>query len=915
MEYKYDAFISYRHSGADQAVAAKLQRLLEARKKADGTKLSIFRDNTELSASPSLGSTLHEALDQSRYLILICSPDYLNSTWCMDELDYFRRIRGGSDSILILLSEGDPDELFPKILQSREEAVHGENGSPPLAANVCGETTRARLRKLRVEYLRIAAPLLGVSFDQLYQRAQRRQIVLLSWVIAALFAFLLYSAFLITQITRRQNMLEAKQQELYQTESIRLANEAMLLLEEDPALARLLAYTALPGDLQAPDYPLTREADISIRTTALQHMYTEAAEPFTPVARISFPNTDWTFGMFFDNGNYFSVVDGQQTLLYQAHTGMLIGTFPSKEIFFFDGMERCVYYGSAMLEDGTHWYGYFVCDVRTGEVLRRVERPVQPEGFPQLEYERDTGKLWIVYSTWHDPLGPPPADEVHWDTAYGWFDREGIFHEDHSVPEVRGSFVTVYYRTRSDDVFYSNYTWEPELSDHIFWDNMPEGFSGFQEENTELFYRVSDYEILIYEVNPENLDLPQTAPLFDHVSDNGRYGFGVYTTMWDSERTWSMFAYDTAELNDVVYINEWTDGVDLPGKGNYQYASPTYHCYDVTPDGTRLVIAETENSIAYVDVSSGETLFRINTEDLEVFDIAVSEDGSLFVFATDLGGTTALVLVDANAREYAGVKSLGPADQWDNIHLELRGDLLLATPSLSQAIWLHSVEEFDREPQKIELQYEFTTFSLPPGTPLLAEDGLLIIPSYISSKYWPEPTTVQKIIDIETGEEIGFTSFYSNRDLTYSYDAAGGNLITQLVDDVYVQRRGESGDFEVVYTITSQHEGMKMNSAGHASDGTWLVLQNEEYCEIYRLEDGVLCYTLRKNADRNSQFGVIDGRLYDFCLGWDQVSIPLPDTAEAQAYIRDVLSSGGSRRSLTDGEMADYYVPSHWREK
>jgi type I restriction enzyme R subunit len=85
-----------------------------------------------------------------------------------------------------------------------------------------------------------------------------------------------------------------------------------------------------------------------------------------------------------------------------------------------------------------------------------------------------------------------------------------------------------------------------------------------------------------------------------------------------------------------------------------------------------------------------------------------------------------------------------------------------------------------------------------------------------------------------------------------------------------------------------------------------------KYLTVERLWD---CYTIRKPEHRISQMAVIDGKLYDFSVGWDRVCIPLPDINEARMYVRSVLTYEHGRRTLTDQEMAEYYIPSHWQEK
>ena len=95
-EYKYDAFISYRHLAPDKPVAEKLQKLLEAyvppKSARDGQKakkLRLFRDETELPTSNDLGGDIRQALEQSRFLVVICSERFEESKWCMQEVAFF----------------------------------------------------------------------------------------------------------------------------------------------------------------------------------------------------------------------------------------------------------------------------------------------------------------------------------------------------------------------------------------------------------------------------------------------------------------------------------------------------------------------------------------------------------------------------------------------------------------------------------------------------------------------------------------------------------------------------------------------------------------------------------------------------------------------------------------------------------
>ena len=83
----YDAFISYSHA-KDKPIAAALQSVVQKlgkpwyRRRA----LRVFRDDTSLSATPHLWPTIERALGESRFLILLASPEAAASHWVGKEI-------------------------------------------------------------------------------------------------------------------------------------------------------------------------------------------------------------------------------------------------------------------------------------------------------------------------------------------------------------------------------------------------------------------------------------------------------------------------------------------------------------------------------------------------------------------------------------------------------------------------------------------------------------------------------------------------------------------------------------------------------------------------------------------------------------------------------------------------------------
>src|SRR5262245_27830777 len=103
----YDAFISYSHA-KDKPVAAALQAAIQKlgkpwyRRRA----LRLFRDDTSLSATPGLWPSIEQALAQSRFLILLASPEAALSPWVGKEVAYWLE-RKSADTLLIALTDGE----------------------------------------------------------------------------------------------------------------------------------------------------------------------------------------------------------------------------------------------------------------------------------------------------------------------------------------------------------------------------------------------------------------------------------------------------------------------------------------------------------------------------------------------------------------------------------------------------------------------------------------------------------------------------------------------------------------------------------------------------------------------------------------------------------------------------------------
>ncbi len=172
--YHNFAFISYSHQ--DMAVAKWLQKKLEAFKLP--TKIyndidassrylrPIFRDESDLNTG-ILSDELRKNLIESKYLILICSPNSAKSQWVSDEAKAFVEMGRLEQIIPIVISDGkiSERELFPQFLkfyftEHPEKELLGVNYN---------------ISKKDKTLIRIVSRILNVSFDSLWKRHLRQK--------------------------------------------------------------------------------------------------------------------------------------------------------------------------------------------------------------------------------------------------------------------------------------------------------------------------------------------------------------------------------------------------------------------------------------------------------------------------------------------------------------------------------------------------------------------------------------------------------------------------------------------------------------------------------------------------------------------------------------------------------------------
>lgn len=225
---KYRAFISYTRTDKTKAVwlHKSLERytipknLVEQKKEVGAVpeRLSpIFRDKDELGAGGELNDRIIQALKDSEFLIVVCSPSAANSDWVNKEIKYFKEL-GREKKIIPVIVAGEPSatdkgldprlECFPEPLKhSIQQKESPSPKSEPLAADL-----RPGKDKKHLVLLRLVAGLTGIDYASLHDRErlllrQRRlTIAMLTILLIAVISII----FGIQQIRSRKQIAEQR---------------------------------------------------------------------------------------------------------------------------------------------------------------------------------------------------------------------------------------------------------------------------------------------------------------------------------------------------------------------------------------------------------------------------------------------------------------------------------------------------------------------------------------------------------------------------------------------------------------------------------------------------------------------------------------------------------------------------------
>lgn len=255
MSRTYVAFISYKHVERDAVIAKTVHTQIESyiipkQLRRQSKKLGIvFRDEEELPVSSDLSESIQNALDKSRYLIVICSPEAKASPWVNREINYFLQ-RHSVNDVFVVLAKGEPADSFPYQLTH----IPGESDDEyreiePLALDARAETTDTAIRRVRKQIRKLYAAMIGCSYDNLVQRDKARRIKKYS-VIGICALLLVISFFIVTMTSSKElSRKDAKINDV--TNAMTLQESKLLTQRAEEAIRNNETYEAIEAAVAA----------------------------------------------------------------------------------------------------------------------------------------------------------------------------------------------------------------------------------------------------------------------------------------------------------------------------------------------------------------------------------------------------------------------------------------------------------------------------------------------------------------------------------------------------------------------------------------------------------------------------------------------------------------------------------------
>ncbi|MEL7030919.1 MAG: TIR domain-containing protein [Pseudomonadota bacterium] len=387
--FSYRAFISYSRADTDivNDLYARLTRFRApaALQKTQGAyghpprSFRVFLDRMSIEAGGSVPDAIKRKLDESAFLIVICSKAARDSFWVSEEIKYFLSI-ASADRILPVLIRESADAPIEEILPQPLIALGDEM---PIGADLIVDGGMVSVRD------KMIGGLLGIAQDRIareQERADRQALRRRSVALAAIsILFVLSTLAGIAAWNARNDALLAESRGL-----ARASTEATST-HWQPDLGMLLALKALPSGragLSIMDRPFEPQAAAALAASIFwQGERRTVGQPsdgivyYSPEIAVAADGTKWLYGY----DRQIEIWDSAaRSLLLQKTLDDRFGTIEAAA-FTPDG-EQVV-----LVLDPTH---YVLMSVATGEFLSQGE--TDPSAYGLTEVSPDRGQFFIT---------------------------------------------------------------------------------------------------------------------------------------------------------------------------------------------------------------------------------------------------------------------------------------------------------------------------------------------------------------------------------------------------------------------------------------------------------------------------------------------------------------------------------------
>jgi len=203
MNKQYKAFISYSHN--DGVFAKWLHRKIENWKvpsdiaRSDGlwgpvpsNIRPVFRDRDYFTGGRSLKEATIKALESSEFLVVICSPNSVNSEYVSEEVRAFKAL-GKADRVIPVIYFGEPGDPVYECFPDAVKFVVDDRGrlTDQMTTLIAPDARDKGDGKMRA-VAKVVAGILGVTFDEIIRReeiAKKRRFAVFSGVATGFIIF------------------------------------------------------------------------------------------------------------------------------------------------------------------------------------------------------------------------------------------------------------------------------------------------------------------------------------------------------------------------------------------------------------------------------------------------------------------------------------------------------------------------------------------------------------------------------------------------------------------------------------------------------------------------------------------------------------------------------------------------------